>query len=246
MIRSSSCLGVVILTIGLMSGCQKATDRIDPVASLRVINAVIGGNSIKINSSELDSISPSSSKSMAVRVADDGVFIQAESAATSNKPYYNNKIPAKTGDVFSLFLFGWPSALESLLIKEQMPDWYSDSVMGIRVAHLSPGSGAVNITLKSDPAVPILSNVRYKAVSDIVKVSLPAVIPSGNTSFEVRDAWSNELLATYNLPVNPTQLYPGISIALQRFKNITLVVKGSRDTLSGPNAFGVFPAAMSY
>lgn len=236
----------LMVSTGLLMGCEKGTTSYHPVVSLRVVNALMGGGNMKINTNERDSVLMHNAKAFDLAIVDNQVAVKVWPSAESAKPYYNNQFEAQGADIYTLYLFGMVGSTESLLVKEQMPAWYSDSVIGVRVAHCAPGSGAVNITLKSDPTSPVIRQINYKTISDIVKIRLPGVIPAGTASFEVRDAADDKLLATYILPANANSLYPGISIALQRFKNITLVIKGSRDSLSGPNAFGVFPASMSY
>lgn len=239
-------LGLFIIITGLLVRCKKDTDRRQPMASLRIINALIDGGNVKLNANERDSVLMYNAKSFGLAIVNGEASVQVWPAPESGKPYYSKRMEGQSGDMYSLFLFGWPGSVESLLIKEQVPVWYWDSVVGVRIAHCAQGIDAIKITLKKDPTVPIFSQITYKTVSEIVKVPLPRIIPSGAVSFEVRDAADNKLLATYTLPTSVNSLYPGISVALQRFKNITLVIKGSRDTLSGPNAFGIFPVSMSY
>lgn len=238
-----------ILSIWTLSsiGCKKEEGELQPVASIRSINALIDGGTVKLNTNERDSVRMYNSRVFGLALVNQEATIQILPTAAPGKSYYNNKISMEDGDIYSLFLFGWPANVESLLIKEQVPGFYVDSVIGIRVAHCAPGGLPVNITLKKDPTVPLFQQVNYKTVTDIVKVPLPRVVPVGGAIFEVRDAANNKILATYSLPTaSASSTYPGISVTLQRFKNLTLVIKGSRDTLSGPNAFGVFPAPVSY
>lgn len=239
-------LGILTIGTGLLIGCKKDSERNQPVASLRIINALIGGGNVKLNANERDSALRYNAKSFGLALVNNHASILVWPSGESGKPYYSKIIEAQDSDIFSLFLFGWHGNVESMLIKEQIPSWNSDSVVGIRIAHLAQGIGGINITLKKDPTTPIFRQISYKTVSDIAKIPLPRVIPAGSASFEVRDAVNDKLLTTYTLPASVNSLYPGISVALQRFKNITLVIKGSRDTLSGPNTFGVFPVAMSY
>lgn len=244
--QSSTYLGILIISIGLFNGCKKDTDKDQPVASLRIINAIIGGGNAKLNSNERDSALRYNAKAFGLTIINGQASVLVWPTSGSSKPYYGNKIGMQVGEIYSLFLLGWPSNVESILVREQVPTWYVDSVVGIRVAHCAQGIGAINITLKKDPTVPIIKDISYKVVSDIAKIPLPRVIPAGTASFEVRNVIDNKLLATYTLPTSVNSQYPGISVALQRFKNITLVIRGSRDTLSGPNTFGIFPVAMSY
>lgn len=238
-------LAATLLASGIIS-CKKNTPSYHSAVSLRVVNALINGSTLKLNSNERDSVLMYNIKSFSLAITNNESTVQIWPTSGGNKPYYDNKISTQDGDLYSLYLYGWAGNAESLLIKEQIASPYADSAVGVRVAHLSPGTGAVNINLKSDPTHSIISGVNYKSISKLVKIPLLTVIPAGSASFEVRNATDNKMLATYTLPNSANSLYRGISVPLQRFKNITLVLKGSRDTLSGPNAFGIFPAAVSY
>lgn len=238
-------LATTLLANGIIS-CKKNMPSYHSVVSLRVVNALINGNTLKLNTNERDSVLMNNAKWFALAVVDNESTVRIWPTLGSDKPYYNNKFSTKDGDMYSLYLYGQAGSPESHLIKEQIPAPYADSAVGIRVAHLSPGTGAVNINLKADTTHSIISGVSFKEISDITKIPLPTVIGAGSASFEIRSVVDNTILATYTLPNSVNSQYPGISVPLQRFKNITLVLKGSRDTLSGPNAFGVFPAAVSY
>jgi len=244
--RRPTILYMGLICTGLQMGCMKDADKSHALASFRVINALIGGQNIKLNANERDSVLTYNAKVFGLSIVDNETNLRVWPTGQPGKPYYSNKIKVENGIIYSLYIFGLAGSEEALLMKEEIPAWYSDSSMGIRIAHCAPGSGSVNITVKRDPTVPVFSQVSYKEVTNVVKIPLPGTIPAGGTSFEVRDATNSKLLATYTLPTSVNSKYPGISVSLQRFKNITLVIKGSRDTLAGPNAFGVFPVAMAY
>jgi hypothetical protein len=93
----------------------------------------------------------------------------------------------------------------------------------------------------------LFSNIAYKQISDFVKLPLKTSVTAGSVSFQVRSAVNpSTVMTTYTLPNNANSEYPGISINLQRFKNITIVVKGVQGTTSGADRFGVFPVLTSY
>lgn len=237
--------GVLLITL-LIAGCGKKNVESKVLASLSVIHALIGNNDLKINSIVRDSIRVNSSKTFGLAVIDGNAAVRVWPTSDSIKPYYQNTWASENGDIYSLFLHGRPGSVTSILIKEQIPERYNDSVIGVRVAHLSLGTGTLNINLKSDTTTSLLQGINYATVTDIVKVPLLSKTTLANTTFEVRDVQSKRVLATYTLPASPSSSYPGISIDLQRFKNITLVIKGSPDSLVGPNSLGAFPVALTY
>ena len=158
-------------------------------------------------------------------------------------PIYNNSIQTTGGDVYSLYLAGQPPTFETLLIKDAIPAFEKDSSINIRFINLSPNSPAVNITLAATTTVNETTNLNYKDITAFKKYPLPPVIPAGTVTFHVRNADTNALLTTYTLPATGTSPNPTVSIALSRFKSITLAIKGLAGTTTGVNAYSVLPVA---
>jgi len=215
-----------------------------PMAGFNVANAVVGGTTVKVNTNSISLVSPYNGGQYAIRP---GAAITITPNGSST-PWYNDPKPATVASKsYTLFLCGQAPTIESIFKEEAYPAPYLDSIMGVRVINLSPNSTPVNITQASNSGVNLFGNVAYKQITEFKPVQLRAVIPDGSLTFEVRSAADpSTVLTSYTLPVNPEWMYPTVSIALQRFRNITIIIKGLQGTTTGDNAFGTYPLAATY
>ncbi|MBB5438002.1 hypothetical protein HDC92_001677 [Pedobacter sp. AK017] len=234
-------LAVLVLLAGLGS-CKKSEVKAEPLASLNVIAAVIGGGNVKLNTNVRDSAKAYNAKVFGI-VPGKEIKLYRVSNPTVN--YYKETPVTENGGLYSVFLAGQGSAFEPIFKKESIPAFYKDSIIGVRIVNLSPNSTALNVTRASATSTNAFAGVTYKQITDFVTFPLKTVIPTGSVSFQIRNA-AGTLLATYTLPTSANSNYPGISIALQRFKNISIVIKGLMGTTTGPDAFGVFPVVTTY
>lgn len=228
-------------SILMLCACKKDTLITSQIASLNVTAAVLNGGDVKLNTNEKDSAKAYNAKLFTIKSGESKVRL-----FPTNSPsdvYFDGTISTAAGDIYSVFLTGQLPNIDNILIKENIPAPYTDSVVGVRVINLSPNSTPFNITLQSASTVNVFSSVSYKQLTDFEPIAVKTIIPSGSVSFQVRNGANNALLATYTLPTSINSTYPGISIAKSRFNNITLVIKGLQGTSSGANALGVFPVA---
>jgi hypothetical protein len=240
--KLSNCL-FCLFFLSSVTSCKKTEIKSSPIASLNVVTAVINGGNVKLNTNLQDSAKAYNSKSFAIIPGSKIVLYPTNNPLT---PYYNptHQTSTENGEVYSVFLAGQAPTFESVFVKENLPERYADSTIGVRIINLSPNSTPINVTLASANTINVFSDVSYKQISDFAKFPLRTVIPTGSATFQIRDA-AGTLLATYTIPTSVNSLYPGITIALQRFKNITLVIKGLMGT-TGSDGFGVFPTLMTY
>jgi hypothetical protein len=230
-------LGIFVL----MQSCKKDELNLTPLSSLNLVTAIVGGGSVKLNDNIQDSAKTYNSKLFGL-VA--GTFNLAVYLSNDmSKPCYNtSSIESVEGANYSLFLTGGITSVEGLFVEDKIPPMYIDSSIGIRVVNLSPNSSPLNITLASEISKNVFTNLGYKQISEFVKFPLPNSILNGSATFQVRDQ-AGKLLVSYALPVSVNSTYPGISIQLSRFRNLTLVIKGLQGTTIGGDALGVFPVA---
>lgn len=239
-------LAVLILFTGLES-CKKSEVSSEPLASLNVITAVISGGNVKLNTNVRDSAKAYNAKVFGIVPGKEIKLFRTSNPAVN---YYKETPITENGGLYSVFLAGQGSTLEPIFKKESIPAFYKDSIFGVRIVNLSPNSTPVNVTLASAPATNVFNNVTYRQITDFSTFPLRSIL-AGNTeklktvNFQIRNA-AGTLLASYQLPVNANSNYPGISINLQRFKNISIVIKGLMGTTTGPDAFGVFPVVTTY
>ncbi len=232
---------IIYIALFFVTSCKKDELEVSSIASLNTVTAVIDGGNVKLNTNERDSAKSYNSKLFIIRSGNS--IVRLYPTNDNSIVYFNQSVQTEAYGIYSLFLAGAYPTIETVLVKDNLPPMYSDSTFGIRVINLSPNSSSVDITLAADTKTNLFSEVPYKQLTEFIKLPLPTTIPSGSVSIQVRDHANASLLATYTLPTSVNSLYPGISIALTRFRNLTLVVKGLKGTTSGTNAFGIFPVA---
>jgi hypothetical protein len=243
-------LTIVFAAVVLTASCKKTKVESKPIASLNVINAVISGGTVKVNINERDSAMTYNWKTFGIVP---GADIKVYPTSSPSTPYYQSVKPeTKNGKLYAAFLCGQLPNVETVFKEENVPAFYTDSIFGVRIINLSPNSLPVNVSLKSDPTVNVFTSIGYKQLSEIKTFPLPNITTSAADStkrktinFQIRNAAGTQF-AFYELPVDVNSFYPGVSVNLQRYKNITIVIKGLQGTTSGPDAFGVFPVVMSY
>ncbi|GGH65629.1 hypothetical protein HNQ91_002042 [Filimonas zeae] len=219
--------------------CKKSIPEPEQVAALNVVNAVVGGKQIKLNSWLRDSARAYNYRAWGV-TAGESRKVYLYPVGDSLKPYYNQALALKSGHLYSLFLCGQPGAVDTLLTDDAIPDFYTDSSMGIRLINLSSGKKTYSVTRASNVQNLLFSNIGYKAPTDFVKLSLRSPVPASAVTFQVRDA-SNKILASYTLPENANSTYANVGIRNARGRNLTLVIRGAEDAAQAANAIGLFP-----
>ncbi|MBO9565866.1 MAG: DUF4397 domain-containing protein, partial [Niastella sp.] len=157
--------------------------------------------------------------------------------------YFDGELQTEQYKLYSFFVFGLSPNFDTLLVQDNLPNPYRDSVLGIRLINLSPNSNPLSLTIASDTKVNIFSGIVYKRLTDFVTIPLPGNVTTNAVTFQVRDAITNNVLTTYTLPLTPNSTYLNIGINKSRFMNLTLVVRGLQGTTSGSSAIGLFPVA---
>lgn len=239
-------LAVFLLLAGLVS-CKKNEVSSEPLASLNVVTAVIGGGNLKLNTNVRDSVKEYNAKVFGIVP---GKEIKLFRTSKPEVNYYKETPVTENGGTYSIFITGQGNSFEPIFKKENLPAFYKDSIFGVRIINLSPNSTPINITLASATGTNVFTNIGYKQITEFTTFPLQAILANNTeklktVNFQVRNS-TGALLASYQLPVNANNNYPGISINLQRFKNISLIIKGLMGTTTGPDAFGVFPVVGSY
>ena len=235
-------LYLAVILIVIMS-CEKNKIKAQPgsIATLIVTNSIVGGTTIKLNTNERDSAKSYNSKSFFLASGQSEINLYSTSG--SKNSYYNNVQQIEGGGVYSIFLTGQGSSVDGLFVKENLPPYYSDSVFGVRVINLSPNSDPVNIALASSGGTNLFSNLTYKHITSISILPLRNPIPPGSVTFQIKNASTNTVLASYTLPGTANSTYPNISVLNSRNRNLTLVIKGLMGVTSGSDALGLFPVA---
>lgn len=226
---------IYIAVLTLFFACKKDDDKLQPTASIYVINTTIGLSAVKVNpgaSSEF-----SYAKASNVSFGSSGVFgtyTGSKTIAIVNASDTSSVIFSKNIDLTSasiLYLSGQAPNIDTMFtVANKLPYVTGpvanpDNSMYIRFENWSPNSTPLSINIRSSVTNEV-SNLPYKGISDFKKYV--ALTTTANYIFEVRDA-NNTVRATFTLNTNNS-----------RFKTVGLIIKGLLGTTTGTNAFGVF------
>ena len=241
---------IMILLIGLIiQSCKKQESTQKALSSLTLVNTSIDIVGLKLNTSGLIqswSGIPAGNVTNFANSKHYGVFVGTRSvtvtvAADSTKTLYSASQEFKEGAFNTLFLCGQTGSYEGVYLTDENLPNYTEEVVSIRFINLSPNSPAVSINLTATPAVNEAANLVYKQKSEFK--TYPAGNVAAGIAFQVKNAVTGSLLASYTLPAAAVSPYTTATVAQARFKNVTLVIKGLAGTTTGTNAFGVFPVA---
>lgn len=198
----------LLITAGLYS-CKKTGVNPSPLTSLNFTNAVIGAPTLYLNSIT-DSASENNYGEFSLLAGQTGVKIYP--LATPTQPFYNQTMATMNGSYYSLFLAGASTAnIDAILIKESYKN-YTDSLCGVRLINLSPDSNPVSVDIAGNANGSEVSSLAYKAYTSFKQY--PAKLADASYNFEVRDAATGNLLASYTLNT-------------PYFHNVTLALTGS-------------------
>lgn len=198
-----------------ISSCKKDAPGAETAATLTVVNTVTQGQAVKLSTNTI-SVNNNAFAHIGIRVGEPNVYVFPVN--DSLHPYYmSSKLSVIAGEIYTLFLGGTATAVETILTKENFST-RTDSTMGVRFINLAPGSPAVKITLSSSPTVSEFDNIQYKQVSEFRSFSVNSI--NSSYTFQVRRTDNAALITSITL--SGTNLATGLA----RFKNVTLVLRG--------------------
>lgn len=232
-------LTIVVFLIAL-NACKKSYDKTETsMVSVNVINASLDVQAIKVNplaksiswKSIADQVSYGSNKFYYAPMG--ATTFKAVAASDTTKLLLNSNLNL-TGKVYTLFLLGNSTSMEPMLTEEtdfpyirldQIKPPSTDSVVNVRFANLSANSPTLKINIQGN-TVSETSNLAYKNIGSWRAYDNKASV---NYTFEIRNASTNDLILTYSFGARTSN----------RFRSVTLIIKGIYGTATGVNAFGV-------
>jgi hypothetical protein len=218
----------IILLLSAMDACKKNNPP-SGIASLNVIPAALDVPSIYVYSTATPSsfylqqspIANSSAGEFGITAGPDTISIVNTSDTAGD--LFKGVLDCKPGGIYSFYLTGSSSKLDTLFMQDQIPH-YADSSAGVRFINLTPGSTPISINLAGNtPEQTEASGLGYKQISGFK--AYPAFASVGGTYiFEIRNQVNDSLLTTFswNFTVR---------------KNNTIVISGLEST--GLNIFQV-------
>lgn len=240
---------ILLLTGLVIQSCKKA-ERIPTMASLTIVNAAIdiaGTKSYASNKQVSWSAIPVGDVVNFANFKHLGAFPGAKNivvvnSADTTKTLYSGTAEFKEGGLNTLFLCGQTGTYEGVYLADEVFPYYTEEVVGVRFINLSPNSPAVSVNLTATPTVNEKANLGYKQKSEFKAYPANAAVITTGIAFQVKNATTGALLASYTLPATAVSPYTTATVAQARFKNVTLVIKGLVGG-TGTNAFGVFPVS---
>jgi hypothetical protein len=202
---------LTLIVVMNFSSCKKDEIKAPPIGSLTLVNAVAGGKSVKMGSYVL-ATGVNNYNQFGLAVGENDLYLWP--TGDSANPYFTySKFTVQQGEAYSLFLGGIPTAVDGILIKENIP-YRTDSTAGIRFINLVSNSSPLNITFSTSASTNEVSNLAYKQYTDFI--SYPSLYNSTYT-FQVRAA---------NNPSTVLTSFTFSTSSVPRFANVTLVIRG--------------------
>jgi hypothetical protein len=201
----------VLLLVVLAAACKKQEIETTPLASLQVTNAVVGGKDVQFNGYTTAPVAGYAAGAFGMLTGNQELKVFTVEAP--NTVYYSKPFDFVNGGVYSLFLGGLPTAVESIFIKDEIPE-RKDDTFGVRLINLSPNSVPVSVNLSGEANGSLVATLAYKGITDFKSISAKATETS--RTFEFRNAATGVLLKSIVVAVT----------TLPRYHNITLVLAG--------------------
>jgi len=194
-----------LLAVILFAGCSKSSVSVSPLASLNVVDASVNVATIKANFTGTGLPNFYATNTVTVAYGANNVYgvnagvtvpLTIINNADSTKAIYQSNLNLVNGGIYSLYLAGQSTAVDTIFVKETIPS-YTDSSCGVRFINLSYNSNPIIVTQSATPTVVDFTSLSYKSYSSFK--TYPALAANATYTFQVRDAGTNAILATYAL-----------------------------------------------
>ncbi len=139
-------------------------------------------------------------------------------ASDTTKPVFNQAINFNPGDIYSLFIGGKLESIELCSAKGYNTS-HLDSLTAVRFINMSQDLPAVSINLAGQPNGSEVTRLDYKQITGFKMY--PARSTNFSYDFEIRDAAADDVLTSFTYE------------KLARFKHVTLVIRGLKDSWPG-------------
>jgi hypothetical protein len=226
-----------ILTVALLlsafASCKKNV--IEPVqsSSLTIVNTIAGHDTLITNfdgNKQLQyfvtaaSVLPGSFNTFSGYMGDIPLAISLANDTTHS--IYRQTLNLTPNSIHTLFFMGTSTTPDMLLTNDNVQS-PTDSVVKVRFVNISTGSNPVSINLRGSLQQPLASNLTYKSITDFQSFPAKRNNPiSDSYVFEIRDAASQTLLATYTMTGLLPFTSPGKITIGKVFRSYTIAFSG--------------------
>jgi hypothetical protein len=211
----------------IFSCCRKTGGQLISPASLNIINAipssqpviaVLGTEQAIQYFASAPTVSYGSAQLYSPQSGKNTLYIVQATDTTEINPkteMFNGVLKLAPGGIYSFFLAGDTTAVDTLFVQDNIPYYGSDSSAGVRFVNLSPGSLPMTVTIEGNPITQTeFSGLAYKTVSTFKTYLANSSVPNSSYMFVVRDQATGDSLTSF-------------SWNYTTFKNNTLVLSGS-------------------
>ena len=233
----------ISLVTMLNTACKKSDENIKSILSnILVVNTNVGIAGIKINITGkpiVYSASPQITYGTAAFYYTEratGAF-NIVAATDTTKRLISDTFNLKSA-LYTIYLFGTATEIDTLFKEEVTFPFIktdpgiipssADSVVNVRFVNLSIGSPALKIKI-STSANNEIDNLPYKGIGEWKRYN--SKLTTTVYSFQIRRVDNDALVTTYNFSATATN----------RFKSVSLVMRGIFGTTTGTTPFGVTP-----
>ena len=242
-------IGCIAAFALLLNACKKdkPTNPNPLLSSITVVNAVSNAGPLYVNryasglvySKQADSLNYQAGREYGVP---NGLLpLTIVYSRDTTKKAFTGNLSLSPLKAYSLYITGNSTKTDTLLKAETNFPRYTDSAVAVRIINLSIGGPKINVTLASSPTVNEFSGLGFKSQSEFKKFTLTSAVASNGLNFNVTDANTGAVLASYNLPQYSFNYPPTPTTESARFKAITLVVSGDINAAPfSPEAYSVF------
>jgi len=226
---------ITLVLFTVLLACKKeSNEKLDPPATVNVINAVVGLGQIKLNIDAGSGFYWSRASGL-----DYGGYrqyssftgtknIKAVTTADTNKVVFNRTIDLSA--ISTLYLTGQAPNVDTIFRNEKNIPFVSfeninpEFACYVRFVNMAPDSPPLSVNIKSTNSAEV-TGLAYKAVSAFKKY--PALSTTGDYVFEITNSVTGAKLGEYTMNTN-----------LSRYKTVSLVITG----LTSPNSINVTQA----
>lgn len=153
----------------------------------------------------------------------------------NDKYIYKTVLHPAKGEISTLFFIGTLANPESMLVTKTPPYYSStDSLMGLRLVNLSPGSAPVRVNISGQGVNVTSNNLAYKGITDYLPLTATSKV--GNLLVQFYDQASGNLLASYTL----ANVGSTVVNNPWRYRNHTIGLKGLPNAANVSEAQGAF------
>ena len=226
-----------LMLVGLLIfiSCADDEDDFPMAASLKIVNAVVDAGTLEVKDfdgnltffgSRTIGFGSNVRFTLPINSSRDIIIVQAEDTLNTllNEPI----VLDEAGGIYSLFLTGDASNVETMLIRDEYLN-YQDSLVGLRFINLSPGSLPISVGIMGETEN-LVSGLEYRNVSDFNQ--LDATTNSVPYTFEFKDSDGNVLITK---TIDPLPPFGTKSV----FQNLTLVMIGLPNLSGGSDNLSI-------